>query len=412
MRNLNRPKGTQDIYNERSLIYQEINNIFQNILRRNNFQPIIFPTYEYEELFLSSLEKTTDVVHKEMFCFLDRKERRMVLRPEGTVCVARAVLQNRLFSSGQPLKLYYWSNMFRYERPQKGRYREFWQLGVEMIGCSGVIADYELLWLIKELFVALHIKDFKLEINYLGKEETKTRYKELLRSFCLSNNLKLCSDCQRKIKNNPLRIVDCKICSFNFSFPAYEVVFSEEDRSYLRRIENLLENGNVEFEFNYHLVRGLDYYTGLVWEVRIGEENSFLGGGRYDNLYEKIGAIDLPSAGFAIGIDRLVNYCEEKQILRTKNGLDLFLIANREGDYKKILEWTPILRKKCSVEYNLKLNKKISIGKIISSYKPKLIVSIEKNSKILFLDCNKGERSFFNGWEEVIRKIDVFLNKE
>src|SRR6185503_12666241 len=184
------------------------------------YQLIIFPTFETKELFTSSLGSTTDIVHKEMYNFQDRKGRELSLRPEGTASTVRLVCQNKLVREGYPLKLYYWANMFRYERPQKGRYREFWQLGVELVNAKGVIADYQILKLTADILSGLEIKDFTFNLNYLGDSETKERYKNELKKFVEKNNPDLCDNCQRRYKSNPLRVLDCLICKNKFSYPA------------------------------------------------------------------------------------------------------------------------------------------------------------------------------------------------
>ena len=212
MKIINRPKGTCDIYPPRSLLYQNLYQIISEVLVRNNFKPVIIPTYEYSELFNASLGSTTDIIHKEMFNFVDRKGRSLALRPEGTASVARLVLQNQLFTTGYPLKLYYWANMFRYERPQKDRYREFWQLGVELIGAKGIMADYQILKVIQDVFESLGIKGFICNLNYLGSRATQERYKEKLKLFLAETNPDLCSDCQHRVNLNSLRTLDCQLC--------------------------------------------------------------------------------------------------------------------------------------------------------------------------------------------------------
>jgi histidyl-tRNA synthetase len=222
MSKLNRPRGTQDIYPPRSLLYQKIQEVVSKLLQKNNYQPIVFPTFESTELFTNSLGFTTDIVHKEMFIFPDRKGRSLALRPEGTASVVRLVCENKLVQEGYPLKFYYWANFFRYERPQKGRYREFWQLGVELINAKGVIADYQLLKLVADIFSDLGIKGFVFSLNYLGNSETKENYKSKLKKFIENKDIDLCENCQERYQNNPLRILDCSVCKKKASFPSYK----------------------------------------------------------------------------------------------------------------------------------------------------------------------------------------------
>ncbi|CAG8505073.1 2055_t:CDS:2, partial [Cetraspora pellucida] len=308
----------RNIYPPRSLIYQKIQQITAEILRQNNYQPIIFPTFEAKELFTTSLGSTTDIIHKEMYTFLDRKERELALRPEGTASMVRLVCQNKLIREGYPLKLYYWANMFRYERPQQGRYREFWQLGAELINADGAIADYQILNLTANILRGLRIKDFSFKLNHLGNNETKERYKKKLKDFIKKTTPDLCVDCRRRNETNPLRILDCSFCKNKYQYPSYKDAWSEKDNDYISELNGILDKFNFSYQYDYHLVRGLDYYTGLVFEIDLGTEKAILGGGRYDNLYQEIGGVDVPALGFAIGIERLVDYLEEKKILKTE----------------------------------------------------------------------------------------------
>ncbi|CAG8460540.1 15878_t:CDS:2, partial [Racocetra fulgida] len=354
-----KPRGTQDIYPPRSLIHQNIQQIIIEVLHKNNYQPIIFPTFEYKEFFTSSLGSTTDIIHKEMYDFLDRKERELALRPEGTASTVRLVCQNKLIKEGYPLKLYYWANMFRYERPQQGRYREFWQLGVELINADGAIADYQILKLTADILRALGIKNFSFKLNYLGNNETKEKFKKKLKGFVEKTAPELCADCQRRYETNPLRTLDCLLCKNKYSYPFYKDAWSEKDNDYINELNRILDKFNFPYQYDYHLVRGLDYYTGLVFEIDLGTQKAILGGGRYDNLYREIGGVDVPALGFAIGIERLAEYLEEKKILKTEQKCFV-------GDQK-----CPLV-----VDYNLKVKTLKFLPKIIDYYQPKILIIV------------------------------------
>ncbi|CAG8833023.1 33234_t:CDS:1, partial [Racocetra persica] len=290
-----------------------------------------------KELFTTSLGFTTDIIHKEMYIFADRKGRQLALRPEGTASVVRLVCQNKLIKESYPLKLYYWANMFRYERPQQGRYREFWQLGVELINAEGIIADYQALKLTADIFRGLGIKGFGFKLNYLGNNETKERYKKKLKDFIKKTVPNLCADCQRRNETNPLRILDCSLCKNKYQYPSYKDAWSEKDNNYINELNGILDKFNLPYQYDYHLVRGLDYYTGLIFEIDLGTEKAILGGGRYDNLYQEIGGVDVPALGFAIGIERLAEYLEEKKILKTEQAVDIFFLAMTTEAYPDIL---------------------------------------------------------------------------
>ena len=241
----NKPRGTQDIIPPRSLIYQKIQQIITEILQKNNYQPIIFPTFEAKELFTTSLGSTTDIIHKEMYTFADRSERQLALRPEGTASVVRLVCQNNLIRKNYPLKLYYWANMFRYERPQQGRYREFWQLGVELVNSVGVMADYQMLALIADILRSLGIEDFCFRLNYLGGTTTKEKYKKKLRKYMRDNPhffSILCEIHNKDYYDNPLKLVDrsCLSCKVKTSLPHYEIPLNEKNTNYLKELGQLL----------------------------------------------------------------------------------------------------------------------------------------------------------------------------
>jgi len=410
---LNKPRGTQDIYPPCSLLCQKIRQIISKFLQQNNYQLIIFPTFENAELFTSSLGSTTDIIHKEMFVFPDRKGRLMALRPEGTASTVRLVCENKLIQEGYPLKFYYWANFFRYERPQKGRYREFWQLGVELINARGVFADYQLLKLVVDIFYELGIKDFTFSLNYLGKEETRESYKIKLKKFIEAKDIDLCENCQERYQNNPLRILDCSNCKKKVSFPSYEEAWDKKDREYINKLDQLLKKFNLPYNYDYSLVRGLDYYTGLVFEVNLGENKAILGGGRYDKLYQEIGGIDTPALGFAIGIDRLVNYLEtsglSSKLLANFNKVDVFFFLSVPEFYPDVLDWKERLKKySLTIDYNLEVRKLKTLSKIISYYQPRLLIILGKEElkaeKILVKDF-LGKKELFIEKKELVKWI-------
>lgn len=413
MSKLNKPRGTQDIYPPCSLLYQKICLIISKVLQKNNYQLIVFPTFENAELFTSSLGSTTDIIHKEMFVFPDRKGRLMALRPEGTASTVRLVCENKLIQEGYPLKFYYWANFFRYERPQKGRHREFWQLGVELVNAQGIFADYQLLKLVADIFYDLGIKNFSFSLNYLGNSETKENYKGELKRFIEVKDIDLCEKCQERYQNNPLRILDCSVCKKKTSFPSYKEAWGKKDREYVNKLDQLLKKFNLPYNYDYSLVRGLDYYTGLVFEVSLGENKAILGGGRYDKLYQEIGEVDVPALGFAIGIDRLVNYLGTSELssklLVGFNKIDVFFFLSAPEFYPDVLEWKEKLKKySLTIDYNLETRKLKNLAKIISYYQPRLLIILGekelKTEKILIKDCLE-KKEFFVEKKELIKWI-------
>lgn len=417
---INRPRGTRDIIYPESLLYQKINYITSEFLNSNNYKQIILPTYEYQETF-SSLGKSTDVIRKEMFTFYDKKNRLLSLRPEGTMGIVRSVCQNNLITNNNNfLKLYYWSNMFRYERPQHGRYREFWQLGVELINAQGVRSDFEILHLAKMLLEKLEIKDFYFSINYLGNEETRNNYKNILRNYLIKKINILCEDCKIRYYNNPLRILDCEKCNSIEGIPNYKEILSSEDINYLENITSLLDKMKFDYIFDQKIVRGLDYYSGLVFEVKLkNEKKTIIGGGRYDNLFDKFtnGSKNFPAIGFAIGIDRLINFLKETKTLNEKseNRIDLLLLSIEEKtDFSFFLlkEELIKLQNRITIELNLNSQNKKNAFNLIGFYNPKFVITIINNENDFFSLKNIDTKEEFtinkNNAAKTILKI---LNK-
>jgi histidyl-tRNA synthetase len=204
---------------------------------------------------------------------------------------------------------------------------------VELLNAKGVIADYQILKLVADILSGLGIKNFTFNLNYLGDRKTKEKYKNELKNFIEKNNLNLCEDCQRRYGTNPLRILDCLICKNKTSYPSYKNAWNEQDKNYINKLNQFLDKFNFPYQYNYYLVRGLDYYTGLVFEVDLGTEKALLGGGRYDKLYQEMGNVDLPAIGFAIGIERLADYLEGNNLLKTDNRVDIFFLAMAPDAY-------------------------------------------------------------------------------
>ena len=330
-----KPRGTRDIYGPELKLINQLNNFLQELALLNNYQEIVTPVLEYENLFKRTVGIDTDIVQKEMFMVYDRHDHAMVLKPEGTAPAIRAALENRwLYSSVMPVKLFYNNAlMFRYERPQKGRYRQFAQFGVEFFGIKAPANNFELMNLAYSIFHDLHIKEsIKIEINFLGSKDTQSRYTADLRSA--SQYLKLCEDCQKRWTNNPLRILDCKVdheVILN-NLPVIENYLDNAEKEEFLTIQSYLKASNIPFTYNPLLVRGIDYYTGFVFEFKDKQDDNFtvLAGGQYDNLVEQIsGNLKLAACGFAVGIDRLAMFYQanaKKDLFKIHNNrIDVYL---------------------------------------------------------------------------------------
>lgn len=352
-----KPKGTRDVLPKDISKWQFMESVARQLAKTYNILEIRTPTFESESLFNRSVGETSDIVTKEMYTFKDKGGRDMALRPEGTAGVARAFLENGLHNDAQPTKVFYLSNMFRYENTQKGRFREFSQFGVECFGSKEPIVDVELILFAKQYLNALGIKDCDLHINSIGCSECRSKFNEALKQFAHKNESILCADCQKRMDTNPLRMLDCKNekCKKVFqNAPKMADYLCEDCKNHFSDVTSLLDAQNVKYVLDDKLVRGLDYYTKTVFEFISpldGKEITVCGGGRYDNLLKQIGDVDMPACGFGCGLDRLVYMIDESKI--EKN--DLVYIANTpEVSANEVLSVAQILRSaRLNVETNL-----------------------------------------------------------
>ena len=309
---IQKPRGTMDILPEDVGVWQYIEETARKVSAKYGYSEIRFPTFESTELFARGVGDTTDVVQKEMYTFTDREERSYTLRPEGTACVVRSLIENGRCSDTMPLKLYYIINCFRYEKPQAGRSREFFQFGTEMFGAAAPQADATVIALADSFIKELGIKDTKLHINSIGCPECRPKYHEALVKYFSDNQDKLCPTCKERLKTNPLRILDCKCpeCkALAADAPKTIDNLCPECEEHFGGLKALLDNAGIKYEIDPHIVRGLDYYTRTVFEFicdSIGAQSTICGGGRYDGLMKQLGGPALPGIGFAMGITRLI----------------------------------------------------------------------------------------------------------
>ncbi len=302
-----RIKGTRDILPAESEVREQLWQKARKILLRYGYGFITTPTFEATELFVRSVGEATDIVEKEMYTFTDRGGRSLTLRPEGTAGVVRAYLENHMIP---PVKLAYYENVFRAERPQKGRLREFWQIGVEFIGAGDPLADAETIELGLTLLKEFGFKELKLELNSIGTVEDRQRYRNVLIEYLEKRKDELCEDCQRRLYRNPLRVLDCKIDGPKLKdAPNIMDYLSEDSKRHFETVLEYLELWGIDYEINNRLVRGLDYYTHTVFEFKtagLGAQNTVLAGGRYDGLVEELGGPPTPAVGFALGVERVI----------------------------------------------------------------------------------------------------------
>ena len=325
MGNVQAPRGTHDIFGDEHIRFEEIYSAFAEISQNFGFKGIETPIFESIKVFDRTLGDSSDIVSKEMYVFEDRGGDQLCLRPEGTAGIARAFISNS-WSRDLPLKLYYQGPMFRYERPQKGRYREFHQIGVEALGVESAIFDAEVIGLGQSLIERLGLSDIcSLEINSLGDRSSRDSYRTALVEYYNNHKDKLSEDSLTRLEKNPLRILDSKDKSdieINKDAPKLSDHLSESSQEKLKQVKALLDKAGIKYSVNEKLVRGLDYYNDVVFEFvtnELGSQNAVIAGGRYDSLMETMGGPATPGVGFAAGVERLSLLMDQIGVQCTSN---------------------------------------------------------------------------------------------
>ena len=304
-------RGFKDILPGEVEIWQEIERIARELLEDFGFKEIRIPVMERTELFARSIGEDTDIVEKEMYTFPDRKGDLITLRPEATASIARAYIQHKLFARDPVQKFYMIGPMFRRERPQKGRYRQFYQIDAEIFGVQSGLADAQLIFLLATLFARLNLADVNAHINSLGCPKCRPDFRKALTGYLVSVSDRLCSDCNRRRDRNPLRVLDCKVPACREALteaPSIQDSLCDDCRIDFDTVMNSLGNLDVPYIVDNSLVRGLDYYTRTAFEIQttsLGAQSAVAGGGRYDLLVRELGGPDIPATGFAIGFERL-----------------------------------------------------------------------------------------------------------
>lgn len=339
-------KGTFDIFYpeiEKWLIIEENARRIFNLF---GYTEIRTPILEHTELFVRSVGSETDIVSKEMYTFLDKKGRSLTLRPENTAPVMRSVIEHKLYDSSKHNRLYYIGPQFRYERPQKGRYRQFHQIGLELLNDKTPYAEFEGIFIAKELLNSLGIGQIKVKLNSVGCPECRPHYVEVLKKYLLEKESKLCSDCQKRIMSNTLRVLDCKVPSCQEiieNAPAISGNLCASCEDHFSKLREYLEEADVSYEMNPRLVRGLDYYVKNVFEITsslLGAQDAVVGGGRYDGLLKSLGGPDISSFGWALGVERLSLIAEIKKEAKS----NVYLVWLGEKEFKYALKIASVLR--------------------------------------------------------------------
>ena len=373
---IQKPKGTYDVFGEygKKILYLE--DLLQVLMEKYNYEFVRTPIFESSELFHRGVGETSDIVTKETYDFMDRGDRKVTLRPEGTAGVVRSFIENKMYGRAtQPVKTWYYGPMYRYERPQSGRFREFYQFGVEVFGTENPLMDAEVISIPVRFYQLLGLKNIKVNINSLGDSESREQYRQALIKYFEPHIDDLCEDCKNRFSKNPLRILDCKVDAkkdIMNNAPKMIDYLNETSKKHFEKVQEYLKSMNIDFVVNPKIVRGLDYYTHTVFEVEasvegFGSQNVLGAGGRYNNLVSSIGGPDTPGVGFALGLERLITALDFENInIIEPDSLDVYIIpmSDMENDYSiKLLDHLRMNGFKCDMDYmsrNLKSNFKQS----------------------------------------------------
>lgn len=306
-------RGFNDILPSEVGKWQFVEKTVREVFESFGFAEIRIPILERTELFSRGIGEATDIVEKEMYTFTDKGGSSLTLRPEATASMARAYLEHQFYTFDPVAKLYCIGPMFRYERPQKGRYRQFYQIDAEVFGVGNPMVDAEVILMLIHFLRRVGLEKLELQINSLGCRDCRPRYRDGLKAYLTEKSFQLCEDCQRRIQANPLRIFDCKVQTCQEAIadaPKVIDFICDECSVHFNRVKEYLAMADLDYILNPRMVRGLDYYTRTAFEVvsyDLGSQNAVTGGGRYDNLFQEIGGLDIPGIGFAIGMERLIS---------------------------------------------------------------------------------------------------------
>ncbi|MBF1712564.1 histidine--tRNA ligase [Streptococcus intermedius] len=365
---LQKPKGTQDILPKDSGKWQYVEEFARNTFRKYNYAEIRTPLFEHYEVISRSVGDTTDIVTKEMYDFYDKGDRHITLRPEGTAPVVRSYVENKLFAPEiqKPVKLYYMGSMFRYERPQAGRLREFHQIGVECFGSNNPATDVETIAMAAQFFNEIGIRNVTLQLNSLGNAESRATYRQALIDYLMPLKDNLSKDSQRRLEENPLRVLDSKEKEDKLAVenaPSILDYLDEESQTHFQAVRSLLEVLEIPYTINTNMVRGLDYYNHTIFEFTTdvaGNELTICAGGRYDSLVAYFGGPETAGFGFGMGVERLLLVLEKQGVeLPLENSLDVYIAVLGEGANNTALEIVQALRRQGFTVERDYLNRKL-----------------------------------------------------
>ena len=349
-------KGTHDLFDKEADAFSYVSSLMSSIADLFSYKEIRVPVIEHSELFVRGVGESSDVVRKEMYTFLDKSDRSITLRPEFTAGIMRSIVSNKLYATNElPLKLHYCGPVFRYERPQLGRYRQFYQFGVESVGCDNPLNDVEVISLAFSILSSLGLENVTLKINTLGDDESRNAYRDALKAFFKDKIDGMCEDCKNRYELNPLRILDCKVPQDQEIIkgaPQIQDYLSDKAKARFQEILDALEEFEIPYEIDRSLVRGLDYYSDTVFEFhyvsKTGNNYGAIGaGGHYDKLLKEVGGPEYPGIGFSFGLERIVSVLQDDGLLDDKevsSGVSFYVMPMGQKARKKGLDYATSLR--------------------------------------------------------------------
>lgn len=421
---LQKPKGTQDILPKDSGKWQYVEEFARNTFKKYNYAEIRTPLFEHYEVISRSVGDTTDIVTKEMYDFYDKGDRHITLRPEGTAPVVRSYVENKLFAPEiqKPVKLYYMGSMFRYERPQAGRLREFHQIGVECFGSNNPATDAETIAMAAQFFNEIGIQGVTLQLNSLGNAESRAAYRQALIDYLMPLKENLSKDSQRRLEENPLRVLDSKEKEDKLAVenaPSILDYLDEESQTHFQAVRSLLEALGIPYVINTNMVRGLDYYNHTIFEFTAdvaGNELTICAGGRYDSLVAYFGGPETAGFGFGMGVERLLLVLEKQGVeLPLEDSLDVYIAVLGEGANNKALEIVQALRKQGFTAERDYLNRKLKAQfKSADTFGAKVLITLgesEIESKQVTIKNNQTREELIVDLNQIQEDFQVIFKQ-
>lgn len=421
---LQKPKGTQDIIPKDSGKWQYVEEFARNTFKKYNYAEIRTPLFEHYEVISRSVGDTTDIVTKEMYDFYDKGDRHITLRPEGTAPVVRSYVENKLFAPEvqKPVKLYYMGSMFRYERPQAGRLREFHQIGVECFGSNNPATDVETIAMAAQFFNEIGIQGVTLQLNSLGNAESRAAYRQALIDYLTPLKDSLSKDSQRRLEENPLRVLDSKEKEDKLAVenaPSILDYLDEESQTHFQAVRSLLEALEIPYIINTNMVRGLDYYNHTIFEFTAdvaGNELTICAGGRYDSLVAYFGGPETAGFGFGMGVERLLLVLEKQGVeLPLEDSLDVYIAVLGEGANNKALEIVQALRKQGFTAERDYLNRKLKAQfKSADTFGAKVLITLgesEIESKQVTIKNNQTREELIVDLNQIQEDFQVIFKQ-